>query len=246
MLDRRWRAKVEVRLQPAARNLRHIGLTADRLTALGLAASLAGGLLVGSGHLGWAALALLVSGLLDVVDGSVAKASGTAGPRGAFVDSVADRFADAFLLGGVAWYFTGTEPRLAVLALAVLAASLIVSYERARAESLGFDARGGLMERAERLVMLFVGLAFGLLEPVLWAMLVLSLLTAVQRFVKVWRQAAGLPAHDHVGRWRFSERARVQRITQWWPARRDGLGVDRGSRLGWRGRVASARRRTRP
>ena len=66
---------------------------------------------------------------------------------------------------------------------------MLITYERARAESLGFTARGGLMERAERLVLLGVGLAFDILVPVLWVMLVLTAFTAVQRFVKVWRQA---------------------------------------------------------
>ena len=73
--------------------------------------------------------------------------------------------------------------------MAVLALSMLITYERARAESLGFQARGGLMERAERLVLLGVGLAFDILVPVLWIMLVLTAITAVQRFVKVWRQA---------------------------------------------------------
>ena len=73
--------------------------------------------------------------------------------------------------------------------MAVLALSMLITYERARAESLGFQARGGLMERAERLVLLGVGLAFDILVPVLWVMLVLTAFTAVQRFVKVWRQA---------------------------------------------------------
>ena len=86
-----------------------------------------------------------------MLDGAVAKASGTASARGAFFDSVADRLTDALLFGGVAWFLATTQPgRIAVLPLAVLAASMLISYERAKAESLGFDARGGLMERAER------------------------------------------------------------------------------------------------
>ena len=120
----------------------------------------------------------------------MARQSGRAGPRGAFFDSVCDRVADAALFIGVAWYLaeTGVASE-AVLAMAVLALSMLITYERARAESLGFQARGGLMERAERLVLLGVGLAFDILVPVLWIMLVLTAFTAVQRFVKVWRQA---------------------------------------------------------
>ena len=81
-------------------------------------------------------------------------------PEGRFFDSVADRLTDALLFGGVAWFLATTEPgRIAVLPLAVLAASMLISYERAKAESLGFDARGGLMERAERIIVLGFGAA---------------------------------------------------------------------------------------
>jgi CDP-diacylglycerol--glycerol-3-phosphate 3-phosphatidyltransferase len=76
-----------------------------------------------------------------------------------------------------------------MLPVAVMGAAMLVSYQRAKAESLGFDAKGGLMERAERFIVLGIGLLFGeILIPVLWLMLVLTLATAVQRFVKVWRQ----------------------------------------------------------
>ncbi len=75
--------------------------------------------------------------------------------------------------------------------MAVLAASLLISYQRAKAEALGFEAKGGIMERAERVILLGFGLLFdSLLIAVLWIMLALTLVTAVQRFVKVWRQAS--------------------------------------------------------
>jgi len=113
-------------------------------------------------------------------------------PRGAFFDSVADRVSDTMLLGGVAWYLADTHGGLLpLLPMAVLGASLIISYERAKAEALGFNAKGGVMERAERVILLGLGLLFPvLLIPVLWIMLVLTIVTAVQRFVKVWRQAS--------------------------------------------------------
>jgi CDP-diacylglycerol---glycerol-3-phosphate 3-phosphatidyltransferase len=127
-----------------------------------------------------------------VLDGAVAKASGTTSRRGSFFDSVADRFTDGLLFGGVAWYLSTTHTGpIVVLPLAVLGLSMLISYERAKAEALGFEARGGLMERAERLAMLAIGVLFEiLLIPVLWIMLVLTAFTAVQRFVVVWRQAS--------------------------------------------------------
>lgn len=192
MIDKRWRSKVEAALRPVGRALNRIGITPDALTVIGLLASVATAVLVATGHLGWAVLGLVATGLPDVLDGTVARNSGRAGPRGAFFDSVADRASDAIILGGVAWYLVG-DGHLAVLAFAVAAISMTISYERAKAESLGLEAKGGLLERAERLILLGVGFAFGVVVPVLWIMLVLGGITVVHRFVMVWRQA-GRPA----------------------------------------------------
>jgi CDP-diacylglycerol--glycerol-3-phosphate 3-phosphatidyltransferase len=190
MLDGRWRAKVERRLDPVGRGLHRAGISADGLTIAGLVIAIATALLIANGNLLLGAIGLVLTGLPDVLDGSVARYSGKAGPRGAFFDSVVDRVSDAVLLIGVAWHLTSESPGAPVLAMAVLAASMLVSYERAKAESLGFSARGGFMERAERMVLLGVGLAFDVLVPVLWVMLALTMLTAVHRFVMVWRQAS--------------------------------------------------------
>ncbi len=197
MLDGRWRSSFEKGLRPVGLSLKRTGITADHLTVLGGLISVGAAVAIGGGWLGVGFALLVLTAVPDVLDGAVAKASGTASPRGSFFDSVMDRVADAFLLGGVAWYLAASRGGYwPMLALAVLAASMLVSYERAKAESLGFEARGGLMERAERLVLLSVGLIFEvLLIPVLFLMLVLTVATAVQRFVKVWKQAsAGRPA----------------------------------------------------
>jgi CDP-diacylglycerol--glycerol-3-phosphate 3-phosphatidyltransferase len=211
MFDKRWRSSVEAGLTPVGDNLRRAGITADHLTVAGLVFAAATSIAIANGALRAALLLGVLCALPDVLDGAVAKASGTAGPRGAFFDSVSDRVSDALILGGVAWYLSTAHPgRIAVLPMAVLAASMLVSYERARAESLGFDARGGLMERAERLVLLAIGLLFdSVLVAVLWIMLALTLATAVQRFVKVWRQASA-PAQPVVAssRWRARRAAR--------------------------------------
>ncbi len=192
MLDGRWKSDIERRLQPVGTDLSRAGLTADHLTLIGVLMAVAASLAIANGALRASVLLLAASALPDALDGAVAKASGTASPRGAFFDSVADRCTDALLLGGVAWYLSSTGGgRLVLLPFALLAASMLVSYQRARAESLGFDARGGVMERAERIVMLGLGLLFEwALVPVLWVMLVLTVFTAAQRFVKVWRQAS--------------------------------------------------------
>jgi CDP-diacylglycerol--glycerol-3-phosphate 3-phosphatidyltransferase len=135
------------------------------------------------------------------------------------------------VFGGVAWYLGRDGGRGAVLALAAVALAMLISYERAKAEGLGYDARGGLMERAERMVLLGIGLAFDVLIPVLWIMVVLMSVTAVHRFVKVWRQASDLPARPRFlsarhqrprssdgapapKRWRSAERAADRRAVR--------------------------------
>jgi CDP-diacylglycerol--glycerol-3-phosphate 3-phosphatidyltransferase len=148
-------------------------------------------------------------------DGALAKASNSASQRGAFFDSVIDRVSDSFLLGGVAWYLADTRgATAAVLPFAVMAVSSLISYQRAKAESLGLHAKGGLMERAERIIVLCAGLLFGsLLWWVMWAMLILTTMTAVQRFAKVWKQAAVAPVTAQKQEVRRSRRAsrRVRR-----------------------------------
>lgn len=221
MFDKNLRSQVEQRLRPVGANLNKAGLSADHLTALGVLMAVGASLAIANGALRAGLLLLLLTAVPDLLDGAVAKASGTASPRGAFFDSVSDRVTDALLLGGVAWFLASTQDgRVSVLPLAVLGLSMLISYERAKAESLGFDARGGIMERAERLLALGFALLFdSLMVATLWVMLVLTAATAVQRFVTVWRQAsAPQPATVSAAkRWqarraaRTTERVKVRR-----------------------------------
>lgn len=255
MFDNRCRAGVERSLKPVGTGLKKVGISADQLTVLGLVLSAACAVAIGNGWLfvGWCLLA--ASAVPDVLDGAVAKASGTSSPRGAFFDSVVDRVSDTLVLGGLAWYLASTHsPHMAILPLAIVGASNLVSYERARAESLGFTARGGLMERAERMIAIGLGLLFSfVMIPLLWLMLGLTLLTAIQRFAMVWRQASATAPRRPSG----------ERLAARWSARRPsvGFGAGEGSRLraprgdsgSWRARRASQSRpatwrraRTRP
>jgi CDP-diacylglycerol--glycerol-3-phosphate 3-phosphatidyltransferase len=214
VLDGRWRTNIEKALKPVGANLLKLGFTADRLTALGVVMSACAAVAIAAGFLPLGLLLLVLTGLPDALDGAVAKAAGTDGPRGAFFDSVADRVSDTMLLGGVAWDLADTHGGLMpLLPMAVLGASLIISYERAKAEALGFNAKGGVMERAERVILLGLGLLFPvLLIPVLWVMLVLTIVTAVQRFVKVWRQAS--QERPVVAPTRRASRRRAARVTR--------------------------------
>ncbi|MEM9035011.1 MAG: CDP-alcohol phosphatidyltransferase family protein [Actinomycetota bacterium] len=192
MFDGHLRNGVDQVVRPIGRSIQRLGVTADHLTVAGMVISVGTAVAIANGQLRLGLLLLILSALPDLFDGAVAKAAGTASRRGAFFDSTADRVTDAFLLGGIAWYLADTEgQQMAVLPFAVMAVASVISYMRAKAESLGFDAKGGLMERAERIIVLAVGLAFeSLLVPILWVLLVLSGITMVQRFVKVWRQAS--------------------------------------------------------
>ncbi|NBU55476.1 MAG: CDP-alcohol phosphatidyltransferase family protein [Acidimicrobiia bacterium] len=195
MFDGHMRAPIEKAVKPIGDRLRRTRLTPDHLTVAGLVVAALAAVAIG---LGWFALGLLLvvlAALPDLLDGALAKASNSSSQRGAFFDSVIDRVTDALLFGGVAWYFASEEsPHLTILPMAVALMSGVISYQRAKAESLGLSAKGGLMERAERIILLCLGLLFPVvLIPVMWIMLVLVTLTAVQRFVKVWKQAAVAP-----------------------------------------------------
>lgn len=195
MFDGKFRAPVDRAVKPLGDGLRRTGLTPDHLTIVGLVVAVGAAVCIGVGWLHLGLFLVVLAALPDLLDGALAKASESSSQRGAFFDSVIDRFADALLFGGVAWYLASTDsPHMAVLPFAVMALSSVISYMRAKAESLGLDAKGGLMERAERIIALCIGLLFNsLLVPILWAILVLTAATAVQRFVKVWKQAQVAP-----------------------------------------------------
>ena len=191
MFDGRFRAPIERAVRPVGMLLRRTGLSPDHLTILGIVVAVAAAFAIGQGALRGGLVLVIAAALPDMLDGALAKASNSASQRGAFFDSVIDRVTDSVLFGGVAWYFASEKsPHLALLPMAIMGVSSLISYERAEAESLGLYAKGGLMERAERIVVLCIGLLFdSLLVPIMWIMLALTVITAIQRFVQVWRQA---------------------------------------------------------
>ena len=195
MFDGRFRAPIEKAVKPIGDGLRRTGLTPDHLTIVGIVVGVGAAFAIGAGYLQLGLLLVVLAALPDLLDGALAKASGAASQRGAFFDSTVDRMTDAVLFGGVTWYIAGHESaHLTLLPFSIMALSSLISYQRAKAESLGLEAKGGLMERAERVALLCIGLLFEpLLVPVLWLMLALTAITAGQRFVKVWRQAQVAP-----------------------------------------------------
>lgn len=192
LFDGHLRTVTDKGVKPIGNFLARRGVTPDQLTGLGLVMAIATAVAVGSGHTMLGVFLLTASALPDLFDGAVAKASQSASMRGAFFDSTADRITDALLVGGIGWHLqTIKGGHYAMLAFAVLGVSTLISYMRAKAEIYGLDAKGGLMERAERIIVIGVGLFFAsvLLIPVMWLLLVLTSFTAIQRFVKIWRQA---------------------------------------------------------
>ena len=194
MLDGEFRTAVDARTAPIGRAMVKVGFSADVLTGSGLVFAVATAWAIGVGHNLLAVVLLTLTGLHDLLDGPVAKASARASIRGSFFDSVTDRVSDGVLLGGVAYYLEMQHRgALILLPFAILTSTFMISYQRSKAESLGIAAKGGLMERAERMILLGIALLHhSLLIPVLWVLLVLTTFTALGRFRRVWSAASAL------------------------------------------------------
>ncbi len=192
MLDLKGRKKVAPILEPIAAGLAKIGMTPAVVTIVGLAVTIIGAVLIASGELFWGGLVAGTGVTLDALDGPLARRLGTASDRGAFLDTMSDRFGEIAVWVGVSVYLRD-EPRLLVLCIVALAFSLLVPYVRATAEIAGLEGRGGWMGRAERMLlvllgMMAVGLGLEIMEPLLWVFVLLTGLTVAQRIRKTWQQ----------------------------------------------------------
>ncbi len=172
-------------------------VSANALTVLGLLAGAAVGGFYAGGLPGWAAVSVLVCGFFDILDGKVAKNANQRSLFGAIFDSSLDRYSEFFMYMGLAYHFRhGWGLWLMIF---TFLGSTMVSYTRARAEGLGIDCKVGIMQRAERLLLLFigtvVGMAFKVLDPSLLIVMgfigLVSNVTAIQRvfYVRVFEQA---------------------------------------------------------
>ena len=176
---RAWGARI---IQPIARLLTRLGLTPNSVTVLGFLLSAAVALVVATGRLTLAGLLLIATLAFDAVDGTMARAQGTTSRFGAFLDSTLDRWTELFLYGALVWHYLELGQELNVLlAVAAMATSVMVSYTRARAEGVGLPCKEGIFTRFERMVVLIIGLLFGLTPWALGLIAVLAGITAVQR-----------------------------------------------------------------
>lgn len=206
-----WKQRSRKIFLPLARALAKRGVKPDHLTYAGLGLSLLAALLLGRGDFLGGAFVIGLSGLCDILDGDIARETNAVSPFGAFLDSTLDRIGEGALYAGVAnFYYTrsqggalwlkGTfqgEARwgdpdghtLAVLSLAVLLLSFLVSYARARAEGLGLECKVGVMERPERMLTLAAGALLGqrFMPGALGILFLLTLVTVLQRVYHVYR-----------------------------------------------------------
>jgi len=143
----------------------------------------------------YAGLVIIGSGFFDLVDGRVARASNQVTRFGGFFDSVVDRYSDVSLFFGLlVFYARGNRFFYVVLTALVMTGAVMVSYARARAESLIGSCRVGFLERPERLVLLIIGALFNRMAPALWVIAVLSNITVIHRILYTWRQTQILDA----------------------------------------------------
>ena len=182
-------------VDPVARTLLRAGLRPDTVTWIGTIALVVSALLlVAPGHLVAGAVVCGLLGLSDLLDGTMARLSGTSGSWGSFLDSTLDRLADAAMLGSIAWYLAGHGPRWGMAAaLVALTCAQVTSYIRAKAESIGATCRVGLAERTERTTLILTGLVLSGLHPLvlpgaITVLAVASSATVLQRIVHVRRQ----------------------------------------------------------
>src|ERR1700674_875759 len=171
-----------------------VPLTPNQVTVVGLVLTFAAAGLIAFGYLQWAGVVLIFAGTCDILDGALARSTHASYTYGAFLDSTLDRYSEGAIYVGLAAYFVGMggplERWLVLATMAALGGSFLVSYVRARAQSLGFVCDSGLFARPERVVVTVIGLIFGgwILYAVVFLLAILTNLTALQRIREVWLQ----------------------------------------------------------
>ncbi|MCJ7677888.1 MAG: CDP-alcohol phosphatidyltransferase family protein [Anaerolineales bacterium] len=179
-------------LEGVAGFLNRLGLMPNTVTLAALLGNFVAAVLLAYGRFLEGGILVLIMGALDSIDGTMARLRGERSDFGAFADSVSDRYSELAIFGGLLFYYVNRADNLMILAtFLATAGSVLVPYVRARAESVGFLARGGLMGRFERYLVLAPSLIFG--APWLGIVLIalLANFTALQRIYSVRRQARG-------------------------------------------------------
>ncbi|GAP05680.1 MAG TPA: CDP-alcohol phosphatidyltransferase family protein [Anaerolinea thermolimosa] len=184
------RKRFKYLLDPMAAFLNRLGLMPNTVTILGLVGNTIGAYLLATGQITWGGIVILLMGPIDALDGTMARLRGEPTEFGAFVDSVTDRYSELVIFLGLMVYYALAGNWLAcVLVYLAAAGSVLVSYVRARAQSLGMEAKVGIFTRVERFLVLAPCLIFNQPMIALWAIAILANVTAVQRIYHVRVQA---------------------------------------------------------
>ncbi len=180
------------RLQPLCRVLAGFGVRPNQITLTGTLVCLLGAVLVATDRLVLGGLVWLAGSALDMLDGALARSRNQVSRGGAFLDSTLDRISEGVMFTAIAYHFAaqGAAPEAALTVLALLGA-LLVSYTRARAEALGAACKVGIITRAERVILLSLGLCLELVAPVIVLLVVLGAIAVAQRIHHPLRELDG-------------------------------------------------------
>ena len=195
MISASIKAPVTKVILPLCRWLLSIGVSANVLSAIGgVGSTVSAVLLLSRGHYLWGTLITLFFTLFDLLDGTLARISDSGGSNwGALLDSTLDRISDAAILGSLIFYLMKSHDRLVPVLLVALIAGGLVSYIKARAQGLGIECNGGLAERTDRLIVIFLALALAgsgvpyILAVGAWILALASVYTVCQRLLIVYR-----------------------------------------------------------
>lgn len=185
--------KVSTRFtDPIVAPLANLGITPNAISITGFVGNVVAAVLAAGGYFALAGIIMLLASALDLLDGALARKTGTATRFGGILDSVLDRLSEAAVLGGLLYHYTqlGGHTQEITLVYAAVVGSMLVSYVRARALGEGLDLREGVFTRAERVLLLGAGLIIGhgIVRWALWTLAALSLFTVAQRVYSVWRR----------------------------------------------------------
>jgi phosphatidylglycerophosphate synthase len=189
-LSDRMRVIFKGTLDPVGAFFNRLGIFPNTMTLIGLAGNMIAAVLLASGHITIGGIVVLVMGLVDTLDGTMARLRGMSSEFGAFVDSVTDRYSELVIFGGLMYYFLAKGNWISGLGIYLAAAgSVLVSYVRARAASVGMDTKVGFLSRFERYLVLAPALIFNIPMVGIWIIAIFANFTALQRILDVRRQA---------------------------------------------------------
>jgi CDP-diacylglycerol---glycerol-3-phosphate 3-phosphatidyltransferase len=175
--------------------LNRLGITPNMMTIFGLMGNVAAAVLLALGQLQWGGVIVLLMGPIDAIDGTMARLRGQPTRFGAFFDSVTDRYSELVIFGGLLIYYLQLQDwRACGVVYLAAAGSVLVSYVKARAEGVGYKANTGILTRAERFIVVVLGLLLNQMIIALWVLAILANVTAIQRLWYVRKQAYSQPA----------------------------------------------------